>query len=185
MLAAIAAALSFAFTPPFFDHLLGLGMGERVSFIHARIPFLHRRDVALPLKLGNATQSQYAAAWAMVDEALDQVEEINKARLASPSRNHYGARRRGGGGGQQWTASADQSQPQSQTGHFKMTQELNDAAALVARVEALIDPQPLINKGNQTFGPPDTRAGSAETFWMESIARKGAWPWGKNSSHKV
>ncbi|KAH8898657.1 pectin lyase-like protein [Thozetella sp. PMI_491] len=181
ILAAIAAAPPFALTAPSFDNLSG--SGERNASIHGRKSFFSRRVVAVPLKLGNVTKSQYVAARAMVDTALDQVEEINKARFASPSRNYYGSRQRGGGGSQEETAFADRSKPQ--TGRFKMTQELKDAAALVARVDALNEPQPLTSRGNQTFGPLDTRAEAEGTFWMESIARKGAWPWGNNPSHKV
>lgn len=185
ILAVIVAAPSLAFTPPSLDHLLGFfgraSTGGRDVPIHAlRTPFFSRRDnVTIPLNLGNVTQSQYMAAQAMVDEALDQVEEINKARFANPSRNHYSSRQRGQSARGK-TAFTDQSRPQPPP--FQMTQELKDAAALIAKIDTLNDPQ---THGNQTFGPVEKRAQAASTFWMQNIRRKGSWPWGNNPNHKV
>lgn len=159
-----------ALTPPSFSHLLHmLGVAPSNS------PSWSRRDVAVPSKLGNVTQSQYIAAKNLVDDALLQVEEINEVRFASPSRNHYSARpgnRRGG-------------DRKGQPAPFKMTPELKAAAALTNKIDNLNSPAPAQSVANRTFGPLEPRAAAAGTFWMQSIARKGAWPWGKNPNHKV
>ncbi|KAK1750487.1 pectate lyase superfamily protein-domain-containing protein [Echria macrotheca] len=188
LLAALAAVPSLAFTPPSFENLLKLFNRDSTKehgLLHDfKKPLFIRRNETIPSNLGNVTQSQYIAAQAIVDEALDRVEEINRARFASPSRNHYAPRERGQQRGQRGkTAFTAQSQNELQADHFKMTKELKDAVALVSRIDALNDNQTPGVSGNKTFGPVEKRA--AGTFWMETIARKGAWPWGKNPNHKV
>lgn len=177
---AVAVILSsaYALTLPSFGHLLqvfGLAPDNSPSFVQRKTHSLNRRHVAVPTKLGNVTQSQYIAAKSLVDDALRQVEEINSVRFASPSRNHYSPRPAGRRGGTR----------KGQPAPFKMTPELKAAAALTNKIDNLNSPAPAQSVANRTLGPLDARAAAAGTFWMQNIARNGAWPWGKNPNHKV
>ena len=54
-----------------------------------------------------------------------------------------------------------------------ITDEIANAAALVAEADAAAD------------GEPSQRVNKRSTFWMENIDRKGSWPWGNDTSYKV
>jgi len=120
--------------------------------------------IATPARLGNNTQVDIAAARIIVNEALDQLDELNRARLAKPSRNQYSPRPDG--------SLAHTAEPL-----FKLTEELIATAALVAQIDVMsgsVGP-------NRTYGPPiRPRVNSAGAFWMQGMQRKGSWPWGKN-----
>jgi hypothetical protein len=119
--------------------------------------------VTVPARLGNVTRADVNAARSIVNEALDQLEELNRARLSRPSRNQYSPRPNG--------RLAQLEEPT-----FKLTDELVAAANLVAEIDDLKDSSAL----NRTAGPVQRVVDADGTFWMQGMQRKGSWPWGTN-----
>lgn len=176
------------------DHLANLlnGFSSIISTPKRGSPLLSRDNVIVPPGV-NATKSDVVAAQAVVDGAIDQLDKLNHARLAQPRRNRYRPRP----GTVPESSVVEDAPPEQKLPPFSMTDKLVAAAALIAEVDALRDGPVVDNggpgKGTNTSVNGTIAAGArlhqrAEaaggSFWMESIPRKGAWPWG-TGAHKV
>jgi len=130
-------------------------------------------------KPSNFTSAAIAAATRIVKEAMDKSAAYNKARWENMSRNQYRLQPGTviGGLGEVPKSSVKK---RSLVPEFTITPEIEAAAALLTEFEA---------SGNQTgwnrTTSDDMRIAAAGSFWMESIARKGTVPWGKDTSYKV
>lgn len=153
---------------------IGLGMAASGS---GHVP----RSVAMPHRLSRASQSEQQRARRVIDDAMDEVSERNAARLANPARNRY--RRHGNA--------------QVPPSLFKITDDIADAAALVAEADVFLD-EGMSSSTNGSSPNSNTttwrrsalplslegRAGSASTgFWMGQIKHQGSWPWGANPNN--
>jgi hypothetical protein len=114
----------------------------------------------------NVSSGDIEAARRIVKDAIAKMTELNKARLAKPTRNNFRLKP-----GTKSRKRDDEAPPPL----LEITDEIARAAALVAEVD--VDPSL-----NTTLPPVAKRAG---TFWMESIAHKGTVPWGNDASYKV
>jgi hypothetical protein len=90
---------------------------------------------------------------------------LNKARLANPARNQYGAKS---------TLTKAKRSTDGPPQLLNITTEIAEAAALLANVKT---------EPNSTMTQSNTMA--AGSFWMEGLARKGTVPWGNDPGYKV
>jgi hypothetical protein len=165
---AVLAILGLASSP--FDPILRLFSRVVVSHNHLQERAVPDGNVN-PVRQGNFTQQEIHSAQTIVDEALDKLEELNKARLASPSRNQYRPRPDG-------RPAATAEEPA-----FKMTNELAAAAFLVAELDS--SSGFTVASANATHEAPESRAEAAAAFWMQGMKQKGSWPWGTNAGNHV
>lgn len=123
-----------------------------------------------------ASSAEIDNARRIVEEALDKCVKLNMARYENPLRNHYGMRP-GTVLAARNTADGD---VEPVPPLLEITDEIADAAALVAEADALA------LGGNITAAASSTRSKrQAASFWMGQIARKGIVPWGNDPSYKV
>ncbi|KAB5517285.1 pectate lyase superfamily protein-domain-containing protein [Coniochaeta sp. 2T2.1] len=142
--------------------------------------------------LKRVTASALETALSIVQKAIAESAERNEARYKSPQRNKYRLRpgtvvgptiveRRSG---QNFRARGD-SNSAAPVPLLEITEEIANAAALVAEADAMaaagIFPN-MTTTGNSTLTGRQTSSG---TFWMASTARRGIVPWGDNSTYAV
>ncbi|KAK5630292.1 hypothetical protein RRF57_006007 [Xylaria bambusicola] len=120
----------------------------------------------------NASQSDIEAAQRIVQNAIAEMTERNKARLANPHRSN--SRRKPGSKG----SKRDELLPEL----LEITTDVARAAGIVAEINLGPKPKPA---SNETLNTPPSVEKRAGTFWMEGIARKGTVPWGNDASYKV
>ena len=100
--------------------------------------------------------------------------ELNKARLAKPSRNNFklqpGTK----------VSRRDENAPPPPAPLLDITDDIARAAALIAELDT--DPVSNTTLDARRAVLNSKRAGA---FWMEGIARKGTVPWGNDGSYKV
>ncbi|KAI1874191.1 uncharacterized protein JN550_002770 [Neoarthrinium moseri] len=147
---------------------------DSVTSPHIRSPLLNSNfirsevvsDQATPL-IKTATLSEIQKARKIVEDAISQASVLNKARLDNPIRTPHG--------GGSFKIKRDEV-PEL----LKITPEIAAAAALIAEAdtETVTNIEPV---GNSTKRSIHARG----SYWMESIARKGTVPWGRDSSYKV
>lgn len=136
----------------------------------------------------NATAADIAAARKLVDAAISQSGDMNRARFSNMARNHYSLKpgtKIGGSTVQRRLGKRDDTPPPL----FQVTPELAAAAALVAEADALVMSENSTSIAvNGTITAQEKRAiidRAIGTFWMETIDRKGTVPWGNNATYKV
>ncbi|CAK7219086.1 hypothetical protein SCUCBS95973_003705 [Sporothrix curviconia] len=134
---------------------------------------LHARGTAIPQRLMNATDTDLSQAQRIVDQALAEASVLNAARVASPRRNNYYA--------SPYTSLTKKSSfggstPPPPPPLLEITEEIADAAALVAELDAF-------NSNTTRYVAPEKRDGGS--FWMETLARKGSSPWSTISDFQV
>lgn len=134
-----------------------------------------RKRVDPPLRngtspMGNSTP-ELDRARQIVRAAMEKSIRLNKARLANPRRNHYGAKP--GPPEANMRAKALQAREEKHQ-LLAITEEIVDAAALVSEADAMDI------GGNLTRR--DTAAGG---YWMGQISREGTVPWGDDPGYKV
>jgi hypothetical protein len=117
---------------------------------------------AEPLNLQSATN--------MLDEALDEIEARNRARMNHPRRNQYRVKYPPG------EASKPETGPEEPPSLFPVSDELAAAAAMVAEADARARMGTAANATSL-----ETRETAAEAFWMQGLKRQGSWPWGGNA----
>jgi hypothetical protein len=131
-------------------------------------------DLLTP-RLRNATEADLRQAREVVERAIEEAAVLNRKRLENPRRNNYGL--------QKGTKVFDRRDDESQAPPLlTITDDIAAAAALVAEADA-IDENLVLTNGTSAVpeaGVKETRQTSA--FWMESIQRRGSWPWGSNSA---
>ncbi|KZL70356.1 exo-beta-D-glucanase, partial [Colletotrichum tofieldiae] len=139
-------------------------------------------DNAKPL-LKAASFRDLERARSIVATAIAASAKLNKARLASPLRNQYRLKPGTVIGGttvdERRRARRDDSPPPPL---LEITDEIAWAAALLAEAEAEVP------EGGVRAPPSRNltrRAAVRGSYWMESIARKGAVPWGEDHSYAV
>lgn len=141
--------------------------------------------VADPLSMAplarRATPSALERARAVVQQAIAESARRNEARYQNPLRNQHRLRPGTVVGGQ--TVGAERRRRhrrdlgEAPPPLLEITDEIADAAALVAEADALA-----AGGNNITVSRRQSGAGS---FWMASITRKGIVPWGDNSTYTV
>lgn len=142
--------------------------------------------------LKRATSTALEKARSIVQKAIAESAERNEGRYKSPQRNKYRLRpgtvvgptvvERPSGYKRRAPEDAD---PAAPVPLLEITDEIADAAALVAEADAMAAAGTFRNvtaPGNLTM---TRRQASSGTFWMASIARKGIVPWGDNSTYAV
>ncbi|GAW24601.1 hypothetical protein ANO14919_141920 [Xylariales sp. No.14919] len=117
----------------------------------------------------NASSSDVEAAQRIVQDAIAEMTELNKARLAKPQRNNFKLK-----SGTKASKRDNDARPKL----LEITDEMARAAALLAE----LDVDAVSNATSYAPIPMEKRAG---TFWMENIAHKGTVPWGNDASYKV
>lgn len=124
-----------------------------------------------PARLANATISEIEKARSLIAEAIKMSSVQNKARVSKPMRNQYildpdtklaNLERR----------KADEGDV---TSLFNITDELRNAAALVAEADAYEE-----SKNATGVADEDAKAQAAGDWWMGNITHSGGWPWGNN-----
>jgi hypothetical protein len=147
-----------------FSHSLA-GLTESVP-ISDHATFSKRQGTLAPfVSAQNASSNDVEAARQIITDAISKMTELNKARLAMPSRNNFNLKP-----GTKVSKRDEIELPPL----LRITDQIAQAAALLAELD--VDPT---SKSNITL---EKRAG---TFWMESIQRKGTVPWGNDSTYKV
>ncbi|KAM3500603.1 hypothetical protein MY10362_006261 [Beauveria mimosiformis] len=129
----------------------------------------------IPKRLSSASSSNLERAKQIVARAAEESAARNKARIAKPSRNKYRLDPRTkdfGGGATSHLASTDDAPPL-----FDITEEIRDAAALVAEADAL----ERHGNGTDVASGHVARADKGE-WWMGQLDHGGEWPWGNNPS---
>ncbi|ORY15484.1 pectate lyase superfamily protein-domain-containing protein [Clohesyomyces aquaticus] len=116
----------------------------------------------------NVSSNDIKAAQQIVKNAIANMTELNKARLAKPSRNNFSLKP---------GTKASKRDVEKPPPLLEITDQIAQAAALLAELDA----DPKINSTANAV-PLQKRAG---TFWMEGIGRKGTVPWGNDASYKV
>ncbi|KAL8305540.1 hypothetical protein RB600_008430 [Gaeumannomyces tritici] len=127
--------------------------------------------VTTPGRLHNATEADLRRAREIVERAIEEANVLNRKRLENPRRNNYGL--------QEGTKIFGRDDSEASPPLLVITNEIADAAALVAEAEALGENLVGLNDTLAAAGAKETRQDSG--FWMESIQRRGSWPWGGNS----
>ena len=127
-----------------------------------------RDSVVMRAGLANATRSDIDNARKIVSAAIRKSGELNTVRLANPARNRYPGEK----GLQTQFSPLVQVSPL-----FEMNEETTSAATLVAEADATMSSNmsTLVASG----------CSQPSNFWMEKIARKGTWPYGKHPDYKV
>lgn len=142
----------------------------------------------------NATAADIEAARKMVEAAIAESGDLNRARYAHMARNRYTLKPGTIVGGQpvagrgirsmRRRAAAADSLEDAPPPLFEVTPELAAAAALLAELDAAGGlGANASSPSNTTQSVLEARAGG--TYWMETIARKGTVPWGDDPSYKV
>ncbi|KAM0272162.1 hypothetical protein ACHAQH_008839 [Verticillium albo-atrum] len=124
----------------------------------------------LTARLQNVTEADLRQAREIVEEAIEEAAALNQKRFDNPRRNRYQL--------QDGTKIFGRDERGVETPPLlTITDEIAEAAALVA--EADVFGEDLVLNGTMpTPGVKETRQSS--DFWMETIKRRGSWPWGKN-----
>lgn len=128
---------------------------------------LHSRAENFPVLLRNVTEPQLRKAREIVEKAVEEAAVRNRKRLDNPLRNNYKL--------QDGTKIYSREEAPAL---LSITDEIADAAALVAEAEAFGDKFQLTN--GSTIVQHETR--QSKDFWLENMKHQGAWPWGKNKS---
>ncbi|KAJ6781688.1 hypothetical protein PWT90_10859 [Aphanocladium album] len=142
--------------------------GGNVKKLHSRNDTL--LSLNSTLAFGNTT-SELERARQIVRVAMERSIELNRARLAKPRRNLYGAKHGSATALEKRAILADQAEIRPL---LLLTDDIVDAAALVSEADALHLSSNVTRR--------DHPAGS---YWMEHIDRKGTVPWGNDASYKV
>ncbi|KAE9372961.1 glycoside hydrolase family 55 protein [Stipitochalara longipes BDJ] len=138
-------------------------------------------QVVTPL-LKRATAQDLQAARTIVKNAIAESSKLNEARVAAPLRNQYslkpgtvvgsGVVAGAGAGAGAGSTSINEGFPPLLT----ITDEIAAAAALVAEADAV----------SASWNVTKKRAAAAGgSYWMQSLARKGTVPWGKDPNYVV
>lgn len=121
-----------------------------------------------PPRLANATASDIEEAKALITAAKKKSTELNKARVAAPSRNQYKLDPNTKFGKRQIEGTGDAPPI------LNITEDIRAAAALIAELEAYNETV------NGNFSAVDKR--QSGSWWMGNLAHTGGWPWGSNPS---
>jgi hypothetical protein len=133
-------------------------------------------SVYAPPRLRNATAADIEKARAIVNSALSEAAARNKARLANPSRNKYNLKPGTATGEAAVKRSGVETLDSDPPPLLDITQEIADAAALLAEADAYA-------KVNGSAPSPTLRKRAG--FWMEDISRKGSWPFKNDGGYQV
>lgn len=147
---------------------------ERIKKLASKRQLVYRStsDPLITPLLKRASLEDIEQARGIVEDAISESSMLNEARLAKPVRNTYGL--------QAGTVVGTSSVPKENATTtppplLQITDEIADAAALVAEADAA-----------ETAGNVTRRVVAASgTYWMESLSRQGAVPWGDDTSYKV
>ncbi|KAH7358317.1 pectate lyase superfamily protein-domain-containing protein [Plectosphaerella cucumerina] len=132
-------------------------------------------DGPLTDRLRNVTETDLRQAREIVDQAIEEAAVLNQKRFENPRRNNYKL--------QDGTKIYDRDMTEDETPLLAITEEIAEAAALVAEAEVFGDDLKL-NNTMPSLGIKETRQNSG--YWMEGLKHQGSWPWGKNpASFKV
>jgi hypothetical protein len=123
---------------------------------------------AAPLA-SKASMGDVSRAREIVTAALNQVEISNSLRIANPIRNQYYLKP-----GTKIFPRRDESDALLPPAPFNVTDEIANAAALVAEVDA-----------SEAFNGTQVKAKRAGTWWMGSKTHRGSVPWGNDSTYQV
>lgn len=119
-------------------------------------------SVEIPERVRSASTADIANARTLVRDALAEVAKYNQARLAHAARTPYPR------------SNATSQSILAVPPLYRPSREIAAAAALLAEVDALED-----YDGSHL---PSKRSAN---FWMETITRRGAWPFGNRPDYKV
>ncbi|XWW97896.1 hypothetical protein V2A60_005892 [Cordyceps javanica] len=130
---------------------------------------------AIPMRLSSASSSDLERARQIVAQAADESAARNKARIASPARNKYrlDPRTKDFGDGATSRLASTHDAPAL----LNITEEIRDAAALVAEADALEH----YGNGTDATSRHVARADKGK-WWMGQLDHGGGWPWGNNPS---
>ncbi|KAL7624109.1 hypothetical protein AAE478_005666 [Parahypoxylon ruwenzoriense] len=135
----------------------------------------------------NATLSDIEAARKIVEDAIAESGDRNRARLAHMARNQYRLKPGtivGGKGVVRRRRDIENREEEPLPLLFEVTPEIAAAAALVAEADADEAVDNLTTAPNRRV-TADAAAAAAGAFWMETISRKGTVPWGDDPDYKV
>lgn len=168
------ALLSLAF---FVSLCLSMGSDRMPSPLHLReVPLNTTGSADAPPRLRKATAADLEKARAIVNSALGEAAARNKARLDNPSRNKYTLKPGTQAGGSVVKRSGTKETESDAPPLLEITQEIADAAALLAEADAYA-------KANRSAPLP--RIAKRAAYWMEDIARKGSWPFKNDDDYQV
>ncbi|CAK7207075.1 hypothetical protein SEUCBS139899_009883 [Sporothrix eucalyptigena] len=128
----------------------------------------------MPSSAREATTQQIASARKIVDDAIQQMTVLNKARLDHPARNHYSLK-------PGTVVNKKRGETDAPPPLLNITAEIASSAALLAEIEAAGQSDPVVS----VSVPVTPRSAQANRFWMEDIQRKGTVPWGDDPNYKV
>ncbi|PGH35768.1 hypothetical protein GX50_01351 [[Emmonsia] crescens] len=142
-------------------------------------------NMVIPSRVAKSTQSDIDEARRIVNAAIEKASVLNKARLDYPMRNRYPMKPGARASSRRDASSRDAPPPPL----LKISSEISAAAALLAEVEAVAEARDH-SRSRRDYSYIDslynrTVEKQADTFWMEDIKRKGAWPFGNDPSFKV
>lgn len=147
---------------------------QKLSSIRSQLFSFDRRSAA---KNSTAKGSGTAAAQSLdearrvVDLAIEKSAALNMARYQRPLRNNYNVASKGSLVSR---AAGNPSIDDAVPPLLEITDEIAHAAALVSEADAGVSQARNVTVRDATG-----------SYWMESLARKGTIPWGKDSSYKV
>ncbi|KAI9375354.1 pectate lyase superfamily protein-domain-containing protein [Aspergillus egyptiacus] len=152
------------------------------SHVHARQVL----DSPGTVRALNASPDVIAKARALVKDAIAKAAVHNKARLDHPSRNHYAL----SPGTKFQALSAQSPDTESAPALFNVTEDIADAAALLAEFDAAAE---LNATGTvkrdyshiDVLHKRQSKEKRAGTWWMGNKEHRGSWPWGDDSSYEV
>ncbi|KAI1109759.1 glycoside hydrolase family 55 protein [Nemania sp. NC0429] len=133
--------------------------------------FRRTSDPSITPLLKRASPEALEQARKIVKDAITESSKLNKARLANPPRNVYTREP----GNTQANARASVANATVPLPLLKITDEIAEAAALVAEVDAVGKARNITRRAVAASG----------TFWMGTIDRKGTVPWGDDPEYKI
>jgi hypothetical protein len=134
----------------------------------------------------NAPPDVLAKARALVKDAIAQAAVRNKARLEHPSRNQYKLKP----GTKVLNRRGQPPDTQPVPALFNVTEEIADAAALLAEYEAAAELN-ATGTVKRDYSHIDVlhkrqrKEKRAGTWWMGNKEHRGSWPWGNDNSYEV
>lgn len=128
-------------------------------------------------RLKAASAADLERARSIVEQAIAESSKLNKARLENPLRNQYRLKPGTVVGQEAVHRRSSPVRPREVVPPLlEITDEMADAAALIAEAEAGTDATNVTRRA---------AAAATGTYWMGALARKGTVPWGDDPSYVV